>query len=109
MNVHRGQVWWTEIPRVGERPTLVVSADTLNRSLSEVTLARVTALERDRGLPTFVALDPNDVPELPERSYVLCHNVYTLPKEQLRRHAGALSPSRLVEVEDALRFALDLG
>lgn len=108
MGPSRGEVWWAHIPGLGERPALVVSADLLNRSLGEVTVLRVTAVDRERGLPTYVEIPQGELAELPARSYVLCHNAYTLPKSSLQRPLGPLAASRMVAVEEAMRFALDL-
>lgn len=106
MTVSRSEVWWAAIPGLGNRPVLVVSAQALNRVLTEVTVARITAVDRERAIPSFVTLEPGEV--LPERSFVICHNLFTLPTSELRDHAGTLTADRMLEVEDALRQALDL-
>ena len=72
-------------------------------------MARVTSVDRDRSLPSYVALEPDEVDGLPERSFVICHNLHTLPKAALRAPAGRLRPGRMLQVEDALRYVLDLG
>lgn len=109
MALLHGSIWWADLPDIGDRPALVVSNESLNRALQEVTVARVTALERDRSLPSYVALEPDEVEGLPERSFVICHNVHTLPKTALRASAGRLRPGRMLQVEDALRYVLDLA
>lgn len=108
MTHRRGQVWWARISGVGDKPVLIVSADTLNRVLDEVTVARITAVERERVLPTYVKLEAGEVENLPARSFVICHNIYTLPKRSLKSLAGELASLRLLAVEDALGAALDL-
>ncbi len=108
MSALRGEVWWVDYPGLGTKPALVVSADMLSRSLEEVTVARVTRLERERALPTYVPLEPGEVRGLPERSFVICHNLLTVSVETLLQRAGALTAFRMVEVEDAIRAALDL-
>ncbi|HVS28956.1 MAG TPA: type II toxin-antitoxin system PemK/MazF family toxin [Solirubrobacteraceae bacterium] len=106
MSVSRGAVWWAAIPTLGDRPVVVVSAQALNRALGEVTVARVTAVDRERSIPSFVALEAGEV--LPARSFVICHNLFTLPTSELRKQIGTLTADRMLEVEDALRQALDL-
>jgi mRNA-degrading endonuclease toxin of MazEF toxin-antitoxin module len=106
VTANRGEVWWAAIPGLGNRPVLVVSAQALNRALTEITVARITSVERERAIPSFVALEAGEV--LPERSFVICHNLFTLPTSELRDHAGTLTADRMLEVEDALRQALDL-
>lgn len=81
MTVSRGEVWWAAIPGLANRPVLIVSAQALNRVLTEVTVARITAVERERTIPTFVTLDAGEV--LSELSFVICHNLFTLPTSQL--------------------------
>ena len=95
-------------PHLGRRPYLIVSADLVNRVLSDITLVRVTAVERDRVLQTTVALAAGEVEGLPDRSFVLCHELYTVPKSALIERLGRLSPFRMTEVERALGAALDL-
>ena len=107
MTVARGEVWWAALPQLGRRPALIVSAQSLNRALAHVTAARITATDRERSLPTYVSLDPPEA-ELPQRSFVLCHELHTIPKAALRERAGKLGPLRMAQVEDALRTALDL-
>lgn len=101
-------MWLIDLPAVGEKRALVVSPDFLNRALSNVIVARVTAVDRERGLPTFVRLDDDDVPELPVPSFVVAHDLFTLPKGAFRRRLGEIPAQRLLAVEDALRVALDL-
>jgi mRNA-degrading endonuclease toxin of MazEF toxin-antitoxin module len=106
VSASRGAVWWAAIPTLGNRPVLIVSAQALNRALSEVTVARITAVERERAIATFVALEAGEV--MAERSFVICHNLFTIPVSELREQIATLSASRMLEVEDALRQALDL-
>jgi mRNA interferase MazF len=106
VTANRGEVWWAAIPGLGSRPVLVVSAQALNRVLTEVTVARITSVDRERAIPSFVTLEAGEV--LPERSFVICHNLFSLPTSELRDHTGTLTADRMLEVEDALRQALDL-
>jgi mRNA interferase MazF len=108
LTFHRGAIWYAEIPHVGDKPVAIVSADFINLALRNVTVARITSVERDRALPTFVAVEPGEVAGLPARSFVVCHDLFTLPKSVFRRHVGTLPARRLLEVEVALRRALDL-
>lgn len=103
----RGTVWYAKLPRLGDRPVLVVSADLTNLVLGSVIVAGITSVERERSLPTFVPVEEDDL-ELPRRSFVVCHDLATLPKRALRRKLGSLSSRRMQQVETALRRALDL-
>ncbi|MGH9051958.1 MAG: type II toxin-antitoxin system PemK/MazF family toxin [Acidimicrobiia bacterium] len=46
---------------------------------------------------------------LPERSVIACDNVVTIPKRSLdRQPVGALSRAKRAELDEALRYALDI-
>jgi mRNA-degrading endonuclease toxin of MazEF toxin-antitoxin module len=45
---------------------------------------------------------------LEQAGYVLCHDLFASDRDRFRRHSGTLTPPKLLEVEDALRPALDL-
>jgi mRNA-degrading endonuclease toxin of MazEF toxin-antitoxin module len=110
--VHRGDVWRATIPGVvGRKYILVVSAEALNRALSYIIGARITSVERERSLPTWVAIPPGEVIALPALSFVICHDLFLLDKDPavLAEQVGRLPAARLLEVEAALRNALDLG
>jgi mRNA interferase MazF len=105
--VTRGSVWFADIPRVGRKPVVVVSWDVVSRLLKPV-VARVTARGRRRTLPTFVELAPGEA-GLERRSYVLCHDLLTLDRSRFDGEpVGELPAGKMVEVERALRMALDL-
>lgn len=103
----RGDVHQTRFPGLGRRPALIVSWDSVNARLRQPVVARITATERDRSLDTFVSLDPGEAgAELP--SYVLCHDLSTVRAQDVGTYLGTLSPSRMSEVDAALRRSLDL-
>lgn len=54
----RGEVWWAEEPSVGRRPFLVFSRDEVIPVLR--TVLAVPATRTVRGIPTEVALGPDD-------------------------------------------------
>jgi mRNA-degrading endonuclease toxin of MazEF toxin-antitoxin module len=90
------------------KPVLVVSSNAVNRGLQPI-VAQVTRTERVRNLPTYVVLEPGEG-GVPERSYVLCHELATLADEDLGEHPwGPMIPlEKLVAVERALMDALDI-
>ena len=45
---------------------------------------------------------------LKHESWILCDNLVSLRKERLTRFVGSLSPSKIVELERALKMALAL-
>lgn len=107
MSFTRGAVWFVGIPEVGDKPALIVSWQPVQQALSSAIVARITSVERKRSLPTAVELEAGEA-GLDRGGYVLCHDLFTLDRDLFGRYAGALSPLRLLEVEEALRRALDL-
>ena len=108
MTVARGSVWFVDIPGVGDKPALVVSWRPIQAALDAAIVARVTSRVRRRTLPTAVPIDAGEG-GLQEAGHVLCHDLFTIPLGRFRRRAGTLSAARMLEVEDALRRALDLA
>jgi len=107
VSFRRGAVWFVEIPGVGDKPALIVSWQPIQQALSAAIVARITSVEKKRSLPTAVQLDVGEG-GLKQPGYALCHDLMTLEREVFRRYSGTLAPARLLEVEDALRQALDL-
>jgi mRNA-degrading endonuclease toxin of MazEF toxin-antitoxin module len=103
----RGAVWFVALPGIGDKPALIVSWQPIQQALGVAIVARITSVEKRRGLPTAVPLDAGEA-GLDRAGDVLCHDLLTLDREVFRRYTGRLSPPRLLQVEDALRRALDL-
>jgi mRNA-degrading endonuclease toxin of MazEF toxin-antitoxin module len=104
----RGAVWFVELHGVGDKPALIVSWQPIHKALGAAIVARITSAEKRRSLPTAVRLEAGDG-GLEQPSFVLCHDLFTIDRQLFRRHAGTLSVRKLLEVEDALRRALDLS
>jgi mRNA-degrading endonuclease toxin of MazEF toxin-antitoxin module len=104
----RGAVWFVELPGVGDKPALIVSWQPIQKALGAAIVARITSAEKRRSLPTAVQLEADDG-GLERPSFVLCHDLFTIDRELFRRHAGTLGVRKMLEVEDALRQALDLS
>jgi mRNA-degrading endonuclease toxin of MazEF toxin-antitoxin module len=106
----RGEIYRAEIPGVGRKSVLVVSGQRLNWSLSYVTCARITAVDRERGLPTWVEVPAGAVPALAALSYVLAHDLYVLDKREdvLGEVCGVLPAPLMLRVDQALKVAFDL-
>jgi mRNA-degrading endonuclease toxin of MazEF toxin-antitoxin module len=101
----RGGIYYADYG-AGDRTVLVVSWDAINHGMRSPIICQVTKTERERNLPTFVAIPAGEA-GLEYDSYVLCHELLTLDLEDFRREVGMLSVPRLLEVEVALRRALD--
>ena len=109
MIVDAGEVWWFELPRVGRKPGVVCSRRAVNLRLMPV-VARITTVDRERGLPTVVALDAGEVEGFDKDGFALAHDLFLAgPAAPALAMAGRLSARRLVELRRALAwtFALD--
>jgi mRNA-degrading endonuclease toxin of MazEF toxin-antitoxin module len=104
----RGAVWFVDIPGVGDKPALIVSWQPIQDALKAAIVARITSAEKKRSLPTAVRLEPGEA-GLEQAGYVLCHDLFTIDHDLFRRYSGELPLSKVLEVEDALRRALDLS
>lgn len=58
------------------------------------------------GLSTQVAIGPEE--GIKHLSWIMCDNLVSIRKSDLTNYAGSLSPSKLMELGDALKKALDL-
>src|SRR2546421_12637010 len=102
----RGEVWWAELPApAGRRPVVLLSRDAAYAVRTSITVAPVTRTIRD--IPVEVLLGRED--GLPARCVVNLDDLTTIPKSLLRERVSVLSDTRLAEIEDAIRFALDLA
>ena len=108
MSFTRGAVWFVELPGVGDKPALIVSWQPIQKALGTAIVARITSAEKRRSLPTAVQVEAGEG-GLERSSVVLCHDLFTIDRGLFRRHAGTLSVRKMLEVEDALRRALDLA
>lgn len=103
--MRRGEVWWAHLPAPsGRRPVVLLSRDAAYRVRSAVTVAPVTTTIRD--IPVEVVLEEGD--SLPRRCVVNLDDVTTIPKDLLQARLAVLNREKLLAVETALRFALDL-
>lgn len=101
----RGEVWWAHLPKpAGRRPIVLLSRDSAYRVRSAVTVAPVTRTIRN--IPVEVLLDRED--GLPSRCVVNLDDLTTIPKSLIRERIAVLSAERMQQVDEAVRFALDL-
>jgi mRNA-degrading endonuclease toxin of MazEF toxin-antitoxin module len=103
----RGAVWTADLPDVGRKPVVIVSSRLVTLKLRPI-VARITSTQRTRTLATVVALDADEVDDLPLASYVLAHDLFTLADGGLVAHHGSLQPERMMEVDAAVLVALGM-
>jgi mRNA interferase MazF len=59
------------------------------------------------GLSTQVSIGPDE--GLKHASWIACDNLASIPKSSLTNYVGSLSRQKLVELDGALRMALDIS
>lgn len=83
---------------------MLLSRDAAYAVRTSITVAPVTRTIRD--IPVEVPLGRED--GLPDRCVANLDDLTTVPKSLLRERVSVLSDAHLAEIEDAIRFALDL-
>jgi mRNA interferase MazF len=114
MDIRRGEIWWADLPEpVGSgpghrRPVLVVQSDTFNRSrLATVTVVALTGNVRLLDAPGNVLI-PAQSSGLPRDSVANVTQVLTVNRDLLTERVHGVSASIVKQVNEGLRFALDL-
>ncbi|MHB8653149.1 MAG: type II toxin-antitoxin system PemK/MazF family toxin [Terriglobia bacterium] len=101
----RGEVWWANIPKpVGRRPVVLLSRDAAYAIRRSVTVAPITRTIHD--IPVEVPLGPSE--GLPKDCVVNLDDIITISKRNLDRVLTTLLPAKMVLVDRAIKFALDL-
>lgn len=97
----RGQVFRVDLGH-GAKPWLVVSNNSRNRNLETVIAVRITTTNKHAKVPTVVALSRTD----PLVGYIVVDDLIQLYRDELTVALGALSPTTMRAVSEALRIAL---
>jgi mRNA interferase MazF len=97
-----GEIWWAVTDK--RRPVLVVSRDDSRGARTQATVATITRTAR--GLSSEVELDERD--GLPRPCVANCDDLTTIAKTRLIRRVGRLSEVKLMELNEALKFALQI-
>ncbi|CAN5254131.1 type II toxin-antitoxin system PemK/MazF family toxin [soil metagenome] len=103
--VSRGEVHWLEVPDLGRRPVLVLTATELVASLRRVVVVGLTTTVR--GVATEVAVDVDDGVDRPGVVNLL--DLRVVPTALLVERMTTLSPVRMMEVCAALAFTTGCG
>ena len=104
--VRRGDICWTDLgPPAGRRPVCVLTRDAAIDVLDGLACAQVT--RTIRGVASEVRVGRRE--GLPATSVISCDNILTVRKASLDRAVGALDQAKRVELDRALRYALDIA
>ena len=101
----RGEVWWADLEQsIGTRPVLIITRSAAVPARNQLVVAQITRTAR--GLASEVPLTTAD--GMPKSCVINCDVIFTVPKNLFRSRITTLSPTKLAEVEQALKFALEL-
>jgi mRNA interferase MazF len=101
--VKQYEVWWANLPKpAGRRPVLLLSRNDAYDYLNKFIVAEITTTARS--IPVEVRLGKRE--GLPSICVANLDNVRTVARPLLDTRAGALAPSRHLEVKRALGYAL---
>jgi mRNA interferase MazF len=103
----RGGIYFADLLEAGDKRVLVVSWNAINHGLRSPIVCLITSNRHTRTLPTDVFIPAGEA-GMDEDSWILCHEIATLAAEDFRREISTVPSTLLVEVEAALRRALDL-
>ncbi len=98
----RGEIWWAVVDK--RRPVVLVSRKEAYEVRALVVVAPVSTTVR--GFAGEVRVGKRE--GLPKAGVINCDQLVTIPKSTLQTRAGSLSRSKLVQLDDALRFSLGL-
>ena len=101
----RGDLYWARLPGPkGRRPVVIVSRTAAVRVRPVVTVVPIT--RTIRGIASELLLGPDD--GLRARCVANCDNIETVSKARLTKRIGPLASDKLVDLDDALRYALGI-
>ena len=103
-DVLRGELWWAELPEVGEHPVVLVSRDGSYDRRRRATVALVTSTIR--GIAVEVPVGPAN--GLVHDSVINTDELQTIRITRLVERIGDLSPEQHARLNEALLFALGL-
>ncbi len=101
----RCEVWWAEQPKpIGRRPVVLLSRDEAYKVRNAVTVAQVTRTMRD--IPVEVGLKKSE--GLPQESVINLDTITTIGKSRLQEKICSLGAEKVIEINNAIKFALAL-
>ena len=101
----RGEVRWYKFKHPDKkRPVVILTRNSILEYLGEVTIAPVTSTIRD--IPSEVLLSRLD--GMHNDCAINCDHIQTVSKSNVGSMITSLSKEKLIEVRDAINFALNL-
>jgi len=103
--LRRGEVRWYKFrPPDKKRPVVILTRSSTLTFLGEVTVAPITSTIRE--IPSEVALSSND--GMNRDCAINLDHVQTISKSKIGALITTLAEERMLQVRDAISFALDL-
>ena len=103
--MHRGEIWWANLSKpIGRRPIVLLSRDESYSVRNAVIVAVVTSTIRN--IPVEVNLGIKD--GLPKKCVINLDTIITIRKELLIEKIADLTTEKINEVDESIKFALDL-
>jgi mRNA interferase MazF len=96
--------WYKFVQPDKKRPVLILTRDSVLEYLNEVTIAPITSTVRN--IPSEVFLTKAD--GMPRDCAVNCDHLQTVPKGKIGPLITSLLPAKMVDVGQAICFALDI-
>lgn len=90
---------------IGRRPAVLVSRNQAYRVRTAVTVVPLS--QTIRGIPVEVPLGPAD--GIPRKSVANADTITTIPRALLIEYLTMLSPVKILAIDRAIKFALDLA
>lgn len=105
--MRRGEIYWADLgPPAGRRPVLVLSRNAAIPVLTGVVIAPISRTIREIASEVRMGLEHG----LPEECVASCDNLLTVPKDRFEPSpVGILGPDKTMELDRALRFALEIS
>ena len=101
----RAEIWWADLPPpVGRRPVLILTRSAAVAARNQVVVAQITRTVHS--LASEVSLTRAD--GIPRDCVVNCDVLLTVPKSRLASRITRLSAAKMLEVAQAIRFAIEL-
>jgi mRNA interferase MazF len=112
--MQRGDVFWAFLDPVvgseqaGRRPVVVVSRDAIHKAMTVAIVVPLTNREnKDRLFPSQVEIKRGEG-GVKADSIAMCEHVRAVSAERMRGFIGHLDTARIVQIDEALKIALDL-
>ena len=103
--MNRGEVRWYKFKAPDKKhPVLILTRDSVIRYLGEITVAPITSTIRD--IPSEVSVGREE--GMPKDCAINLDHIQTVSKDRIGTLITILSKDKLLQVRNALRFALDL-